>query len=181
MVEVSARYLGSLRCEAVHGPSKSVLLTDAPVDNHGKGEAFSPTDLLAAALPCCIMTIVGIVAARHGLAIEGMTARTEKVMSQDAPRRIASLRTTIEVPLAADHPQRTHLENAAATCPVHKSLHPEIDAAIEFRYNLGPAFGDSADAFSRRVRPHRRHRFASAAGRMWRGSQARRLRGHLDR
>ncbi len=134
MVEVDARYLGGLRCEAVHGPSKSTLHTDAPVDNHGKGEAFSPTDLLAAALPCCIMTIMGIVAERHGLAIEGMTARTEKVMSADLPRRIASLRTTIEVPLAADHPQRVHLENAAKTCPVHKSLHPEIDAAIEFHW-----------------------------------------------
>lgn len=134
MVEVDAKYLGGLRCEAVHGPSKSTLHTDAPVDNHGKGEAFSPTDLLAAALPCCIMTIMGIVAERHGLAIEGMTARTEKVMSADLPRRIASLRTTIEVPLAADHPQRVHLESAAKTCPVHKSLHPEIDAAIEFHW-----------------------------------------------
>ena len=134
MVEVDAKYLGGLRCEAVHGPSKSTLHTDAPVDNHGKGVAFSPTDLLAAALPCCIMTIMGIVAERHGLAIEGMTARTEKVMSADLPRRIASLRTTIEVPLAADHPQRVHLENAAKTCPVHKSLHPEIDAAIEFHW-----------------------------------------------
>lgn len=132
MVEVTARYLGGLRCEVHHGPSGSTILTDAPVDNHGKGEAFSPTDLVAAALPVCVMTIMGIVADRHGLALEGMTARTEKVMSKDAPRRIASLRTTIEVPLAADHPQRTHLENAAATCPVHKSLHPEIDAAIEF-------------------------------------------------
>lgn len=132
MVEVTARYLGGLRCEAHHGPSKSTILTDAPLDNHGKGEAFSPTDLVAAALPVCVMTIMGIVAERHGLALEGMTARTEKVMSKDAPRRIASLRTTIEVPLAADHPQRTHLENAAKTCPVHKSLHPEIDAPIEF-------------------------------------------------
>jgi putative redox protein len=75
---------------------------------------------------------MGIVADRHGLALEGMTARTEKVMSKDAPRRIASLRTVIEVPLAPDHPQRSHLENAAKTCPVHKSLHPEIDAPIDF-------------------------------------------------
>ena len=132
MVEVAVRYTGGLRCEAVHGPSKSTILTDAPVDNHGKGEAFSPTDLVAAALPVCVMTIMGIVADRHGLALEGMTARTEKVMSKDAPRRIASLRTVIEVPLAPDHPQRSHLENAAKTCPVHKSLHPEIDAPIDF-------------------------------------------------
>jgi len=132
MVEVAVRYTGGLRCEAVHGPSKSTILTDAPVDNHGKGESFSPTDLLAAALPACMMTIMGIVADRHDLDLSGMHARTEKVMSPDAPRRIASLRTTIEVPLAADHPRRGSLENAAHTCPVHKSLHPDIDATVEF-------------------------------------------------
>lgn len=132
MVDIAVRYTGELRCEAVHGPSGATLTTDAPVDNHGRGEAFSPTDLVAAALPACMLTIMGIVAERHDLDLVGMTARTEKVMSQDAPRRIASLRTTIEVPLAADHPKRGMLENAAHTCPVHKSLHPEIDASIEF-------------------------------------------------
>lgn len=132
MVEVDVRYLGELRCEATHGPSKTVIRTDAPVDNHGKGESFSPTDLLAAALPSCIMTIMGIVADRHDLDLSGMTARTGKVMSGDAPRRIASLRTVVEVPLPSDHPKRGMLENAAHTCPVHKSLHPEIDASIEF-------------------------------------------------
>jgi uncharacterized OsmC-like protein len=134
MVEITARYEGALRCSAQHGPSKSTLLTDAPVDNHGKGEAFSPTDLVAAALPACMMTILGIYGERHGLSLAGMHARTEKVMTTEGPRRIASLRTVLSIPLAPDHPQRQALENAAHTCPVHKSLHPDISAPIEFVY-----------------------------------------------
>jgi len=134
MVEITARYEGALRCSAQHGPSKSTLLTDAPVDNHGKGEAFSPTDLVAAALPACMMTILGIYGERHGLSLAGMHARTEKVMTAEGPRRIASLRTVLSIPLAPGHPQRQALENAAHTCPVHKSLHPDISAPIEFVY-----------------------------------------------
>jgi len=132
MVSITMRYEGELRCQAEHGPSKSTITTDAPVDNHGKGEAFSPTDLVGAALGTCMMTIVGIVAARHGLDVRGMTARTEKVMTSEGPRRIKSLRTFLSIPLPADHPQRSMLENAAHTCPVHKSLHPDVDAAIDF-------------------------------------------------
>ena len=134
MVEITARYEGQLRCNATHGPSRSTVLTDAPVDNHGKGEAFSPTDLVATALPTCIMTIMGIYGERHGIDLRGMSARTEKEMTKAPPRRIASLRTVITLPIASDHPQRAALENAAHTCPVHKSLHPDIDAPIEFVY-----------------------------------------------
>jgi len=108
------------------------VVTDAPVDNHGRGESFSPTDLVATALGACMLTVIGIVAERHGLDLAGMTAETEKVMSASAPRRIASLRTRITIPLPGDHPQRTVLERAAATCPVHQSIHPEIDAPVEF-------------------------------------------------
>jgi putative redox protein len=132
MVKVSTTYEGGLRCRAVHGPSGAVIVTDAPVDNHGKGESFSPTDLVATALGACMMTIMGIVADRHGIPLAGMTAETEKVMSQSPPRRIASLRTRLTVPLPPDHPQRQLLEQAAHTCPVHKSLAAEIDAPIEF-------------------------------------------------
>jgi putative redox protein len=134
MVEISVRYEGDLRCSARHGPSGSTLVTDAPVDNHGKGEAFSPTDLLAAALPACMMTIMGIVAAREGIDLRGMTATTTKVMSTDAPRRIASLHTNITLPIAADHPHRGKLEQAAHTCPVHKSLRESIEADVTFMY-----------------------------------------------
>jgi putative redox protein len=132
MVTLSSVYEGSLRCRGTHGPSGTTLVTDAPVDNHGKGESFSPTDLVATALGACMMTILGIVAERHGLDVVGMKAETVKEMTQTPPRRIASLRTRLTIPLPADHPRRAALEEAAHTCPVHKSLHPDIDAAIEF-------------------------------------------------
>jgi uncharacterized OsmC-like protein len=132
MVTLSSVYEGGLRCRGTHGPSGTTLVTDAPVDNHGKGESFSPTDLVATALGACMMTILGIVAERHGLDVVGMKAETVKEMTQTPPRRIASLRTRLTIPLPADHPRRAALEEAAHTCPVHKSLHPDIDAAIEF-------------------------------------------------
>jgi uncharacterized OsmC-like protein len=132
MVSITMRYEGDLRCTAEHGPSKSTITTDAPVDNHGKGEAFSPTDLVGAALGTCMMTIVGIAAARHGVDVRGMTARTEKVMVTEGLRRIKSLRTVLTIPIPADHPHRALFENSAHACPVHKSLHPDIDASIEF-------------------------------------------------
>jgi putative redox protein len=135
MVAITTTYKGGLRCEAVHGPSGTTLVTDAPVDNHGKGESFSPTDLVATALGACMMTVMGIVAERHGLDLTGMTTETVKEMTQSPPRRIASLRTRLTIPLPADHPKRSLLEQAAHTCPVHKSLHPEIDAGIEFVWN----------------------------------------------
>ena len=132
MVHLSSVYEGGLRCRATHAPSGTSLVTDAPVDNHGKGESFSPTDLVATALGACMMTSMGLVAERHGVNLVGMTAETVKEMTKEPPRRIASLRTRLTIPLPADHPQRAALEQAAHTCPVHKSLHPEIDAAIEF-------------------------------------------------
>ena len=132
MVTLTTTYEGGLRCRASHGQSGTTLVTDAPIDNHGKGESFSPTYLVAAALGGCMMTIMGIVADRHGLDLAGMTAETVKVMSDSPPRRIAYLKTRITIPLPADHEHRPLLEQAAVTCPVHKSLHPEIDAAVEF-------------------------------------------------
>jgi len=80
------------------------------------------------------MTIMGIYAERHGIDLRGMSARTEKEMTQQPPRRIASLRTVVTLPIPSDHPQRAALENAAHACPVHRSLHPDIDAPIEFVY-----------------------------------------------
>ena len=107
MIRLTSTYEGGLRCRATHGPSGTSVVTDAPVDNHGRGESFSPTDLVATALGACMLTVIGIVAERHGLDLAGMTSETEKVMSASAPRRIASLRTRITIPLPADHPQRT--------------------------------------------------------------------------
>ena len=134
MVKVSINYEGGLRCAATHAPSGKTVVTDAPVDNHGKGESFSPTDLVATALGTCMATIMGIVAERHGIALAGMKIEVAKEMSTDAPRRIARLTTIIDVPLPEDHPQREMLERAALTCPVHQSLHPEIGKPLEFRW-----------------------------------------------
>lgn len=132
MVVVSSIYEGGLRCRATHGPSGSTLSTDAPVDNHGRGESFSPTDLVATALGVCMMTIIGIVAERHGVDLTGATVETVKEMTNGPPRRIASLATRITIPLPPDHPLRPALERAAHTCPVHESLHPEIAIPVEF-------------------------------------------------
>lgn len=132
MVEITARYEGNLRCSLTHGPSGATILTDAPKDNQGEGAAFSPTDLVAAALPACMMTIMGIVAKRHGMDLTGMTAVVTKEMVSAPMRRIGRVVTRITVPLPATHPQRQMLEQAAHTCPVHRSLLAEVDAPIEF-------------------------------------------------
>jgi putative redox protein len=108
------------------------LVSDAPVDNCGKGESFSPTDLVATALGTCMLTVMGIFADRHQLDLTGATARVLKGMSATPPRRIVKLACEINVPLPANHPLREALERAALTCPVHQSLHPEMEKPIEF-------------------------------------------------
>ena len=93
MVQINVTYQGGLRCQAVHGPSGTTLVTDAPVDNHGKGESFSPTDLVATALGACIPTVMGIVAEREKIDLTGMRVTVQKEMSAEPPRRIARLAT----------------------------------------------------------------------------------------
>ena len=132
MVKISVRYEGQLHCSATHGPSGAKLETDAPVDNEGKGESFSPTDLVATALAACMATIMGIAAKRHSIRLEGMTIETTKEMSADAPRKIVALKSKITIPLPGDHPQRKLLETAALGCPVHHSLDPQIQKPVEF-------------------------------------------------
>ncbi len=132
MVHVDVKYLGSLRCEAVHGPSGMKILTDAPVDNHGKGEAFSPTDLAATSLGACMATVMGIAAARHEVPLEGMTVGVGKVMSADSPRRIARIEIVFTISQPPDHPKRALLEAAALACPVHHSLHPDVEKPVRF-------------------------------------------------
>jgi putative redox protein len=140
-VEIDISYSGDLRCHATHGPSRNNLLTDAPLDNHGKGEAFSPTDLVATALGSCMLTIMGIVAQRHNWDLTGMTAHVTKEMAAAPIRRIGKLAVTISIPtekaelLSAE--ERTRLEHAAHTCPVHHSLHPDIEAPIHFKWGSG--------------------------------------------
>ncbi len=137
MVEVHIQYLGDLRSTATHGPSQATLLTDAPVDNHGRGEAFSPTDLVATALGTCIVTTMGIFAQRHGIELRGARIIVQKEMTSAPTRRIARLSCELVIPLPSDHPQRAVLERAALTCPVHQSLHPEIEKPIRFIWSGG--------------------------------------------
>src|SRR5213082_1034680 len=120
MVKVSVNYTGDLHCDAVHGPSKSKIATDAPTDNKGKGEAFSPTDLVATALGTCMTTTMGIKAQELGIDLRGMTVSVQKEMSKDAPRRIVGIPSEVHIPLLPDSPHRAVLEQTALNCPVHK-------------------------------------------------------------
>jgi putative redox protein len=131
-VEIAITYDGSLRCRATHGPSGQSLQTDAPVDNMGRGESFSPTDLVATALGTCIATTMAIVAQREKLELAGMTVTVVKEMAAQPSRRIGQLRTHIKVPTPVTAEQKQKLEHAAHACPVHKSLHPDVQLPITF-------------------------------------------------
>ena len=122
MTQINSSYSGDLRCASLHAPSGSALETDAPTDNQGKGERFSPTDLVATALSTCILTIMGIVAERHDWDLKGCTARVEKVMTSEAPRKIAQLEVWIELPAHLDEKARKVLRKAAENCPVKLSF-----------------------------------------------------------
>jgi putative redox protein len=135
MVKMTATYTGGLHCSVSHEPSGSTLETDAPKDNMGRGERFSPTDMVAAALATCILTTMGIVAQRDGVALEGVQADVEKEMVTSPTRKIGALRVTIHMPAALPPDYRRKLETAGHHCPVHKSLHPDVQAPITFIYD----------------------------------------------
>ncbi len=134
MVEIHAVYEGGLRCRVTHGPSGQQFVTDAPTDNHGRGEAFSPTDLVAAALASCVLTVMGIVAQRHEIDLTGATVQVSKDMVNAPVRRVGTLTTVVRFPKAYPLEQRTLLERTASACPVHHSLHPDVEAPIQFIY-----------------------------------------------
>lgn len=134
MIEITIDYQGELRCHNTHVPSSTTMDTDAPVDNNGRGESFSPTDLVATALGSCMATIMGITAKNRNLPIEGMQIKVGKHMSADLPRRISKLEVSIHVPLRSDHSDRKLLEKAALTCPVHQSIHPSIEVPIDWHW-----------------------------------------------
>lgn len=134
MVPISIQYEGNLRCRATHGPSGTELVTDAPVDNHGKGESFSPTDLVAAALGGCLATIMGIVAERHGLDLAGLHISVEKEMTAEPVRRIGTLRVRVTMPAGITPEDRRRLESAALRCPVKESLAEGVSLPVEFVY-----------------------------------------------
>ena len=132
MTTIDSRYEGALRCHSRHGPSASVLETDAPTDNQGKGERFSPTDLVATALSTCILTILGIVAERHGWPLQGASARIEKTMTPEAPRRIALLEVWISLPAGLSEEQRAVLRQAGESCPVKLSLEGAVPMRLHW-------------------------------------------------
>jgi len=126
-------YLGDLRTKSVHLQSGTEILSDAPTDNNGKGEAFSPTDLVANALGSCMMTIMAIKSKDLNVDLIGTTIEITKKM-QSEPRRIAGIDVTLNMPVSADEKTKTILERAAMTCPVFLSLHPDIDKAVTFNW-----------------------------------------------
>lgn len=134
MVEMSVIYTGEKHCELTHVPSGSKIETDAPRDNQGRGERFSPTDLVGAALASCTLTTMAIMAERDGIDIRGASARVIKEMNPN-PRRIARLPVEITMPKGLKPEDRRRLEAGARSCPVHRSLATDVDAPIRFIYN----------------------------------------------
>jgi uncharacterized OsmC-like protein len=135
MLTIHASYVGNKKCELSH-PEGPTLRTDAPRDIGGEASAFSPTDLVAAGLASCILTTIGMFAERHGLAIPGATATVEKHMTlPPAPRRIGRLPVVVHLPVSVPAEWRERLERAGSSCPVHASLHPEVQAPITYLYD----------------------------------------------
>ncbi len=135
MVKIKALYQGNLHCLLTHGPSGQTIETDAPKDNMGKGAAFSPTDLLAASLVSCILTTMGIYAQKHGIDLKGAQADITKEMSADAMRRIVKLSIQVRMPKGIKPDDRKTLERIGQNCPVHKSLHPDLQTPTVFTYS----------------------------------------------
>ena len=126
-------YLGNLRTEATHLQSGKQIITDAPIDNQGKGEAFSPTDLMSTSLGCCMLTIMGITAKGHNIDIAGTRAGITKIMGSN-PRRVVEIIVEMTLPKNYSAKEKSLLEHAALNCPVAKSLHPDLKQTISFVY-----------------------------------------------
>ena len=131
-VRIEVEYQGGLHTRALHAPSGTTLETDAPKDNEGKGESFSPTDLLATSLGTCMLTVMGILARRKGWEMKGARVSVDKDMVADPVRRVGHLGLRFEMPAGIPEDARKPLERAAHTCPVHQSLHPEVKLDIAF-------------------------------------------------
>jgi putative redox protein len=131
MATIETVYLGGLRTEATHVQSGTKIITDAPVDNQGKGEAFSPTDLLSAALASCMLTIMGIKARAHNIDIDNTTCSVTKIMAAD-PRRVAEIIISFKFPKQYTEQEQAMLERAALTCPVYYSVHEDLKKTVDF-------------------------------------------------
>ena len=133
MHQIEITYKNNLRTKCKYIQTGNIITTDAPVDNHGKGETFSPTDLIASALGSCILTIMGIAAERCGIDIKGTSAEVIKFMEKD-PRRISKIIIHIYFPIALSNKHLTILERSAHSCPVHHSLNADIEKVIIFHH-----------------------------------------------
>jgi putative redox protein len=131
MATIETVYLGGLRTEATHVQSGTKIITDAPVDNQGKGEAFSPTDLLSASLASCMLTIMGIKARAHNIDIDNTTCSITKIMAAD-PRRVAEIIISFKFPKQYTEQEQAMLERAALTCPVYYSVHEDMKKTVDF-------------------------------------------------
>ncbi|HWE02382.1 MAG TPA: OsmC family protein [Tepidisphaeraceae bacterium] len=134
MVQMQIAYEGNLRTTIVHEPSGARLITDAPKDNQGEGQSFSPTDLVASALGSCMLTIMGIAARNFKIDLAGATVRVQKEMVTSPIRRIGKLTVDITVPGKTTVEQQHKLRDAAMHCPVHKSLHPDVQTPVTFHF-----------------------------------------------
>lgn len=134
MVSYHILYQGGLRCEASHDPSQVRIVTDAPVDNHGRGESFSPTDLVTTGLGVCMLTTMGIAVQKEKIILDGSRAYVEKHMSTDPPRRIAKIVIRIDFAPGIPEGRRSYLEHVAQTCPVVRSLDPDIIIDLKCSY-----------------------------------------------
>jgi len=130
----TVEYKGNLRCESTHIKSGNSFLTDAPVDNQGKGEAFSPTDTIATGLASCMLTVMGIKAVDMGIELSGSKAQVTKVMDAN-PRRISQIDVVLDMKGGCDKRTQLILERVGNTCPVHNSLHPDIVKNITFNWS----------------------------------------------
>ena len=134
MVKIEIVYEGQLHCSLKHGPSDAVITTDAPKDNHGKGEAFSPTDMVAGALGACMLTLMGITAQRHKISLDGTRVQVSKEMVEEPARKIGKLTVIFQIPSEVPPSKRERLERAALTCPVQQSLHTKIEIPVTFEW-----------------------------------------------
>lgn len=128
-------YKGNLRCEAEHLQSKSTIETDAPTDNQGKGERFSPTDLLSVSLATCMLTTMGIKAADLNVNMDNAKADVTKHMGSD-PRRVAKIEVSVSLPKNIDEKERLILERSGNNCPVAKSVHPDIELVLKYDWSI---------------------------------------------
>lgn len=133
MVQMSVVYEGDKHCLLTHGPSQIKISTDAPKDNHGRGESFSPTDLCSVSLGACMLTVMSITAEQHSLSLVGARVEVQKEMSSQ-PRRINKLNVKVQLPKTLNNDERALLEDIALNCPVKLSLNPEIEMPISFEY-----------------------------------------------